>query len=186
MKLGATVQKVVAMCKPKEEENDGKLEVEDGKVPQRAGIVNLESGREPLDQRHSTYPAPIPSHQLPSHSQTAPANAADNPIMRPPMKVDIPVSPGIKRAPTVELVENKAYHPLGGPDYLKILAKYDLFGEDKNFGRVVCRFVNAGNVRNREPQIVKVEEYSAQGNQEFLAQVSIGNPPQGVSRNSAQ
>jgi hypothetical protein len=79
---------------------------------------------------------------------------------------------------TVELEENKAYHPLGGPEYIKILAKYQLFSSDEHHGRVVCRFVNTGSSRNRRPQVIKVEEHSAQGNQEFLARISVGNPPQ--------
>jgi hypothetical protein len=180
MKFMTTIDKVVGICRTKEEGEQGKLE-ENGTRPDRAGIVKLESAAD--GHNHQTFPASTARHQLPSHSKTAPAKTVDQTAPRLSMKVDIPEKPirPIRRSPTVELVENKNYHPLGGPDYLKILAKYNLFGEDKNFGRVVCRFVNAGNVSNREPQIVKVEEYSAQGNQEFLAQVRIGNPPQGKS-----
>ena len=81
---------------------------------------------------------------------------------------------------TVALEENPAYHPLGGPDYIKVLAKYNLFGVDEHLGLVVCRFVNAGSSLGRHPQIIKVEQFSAQGNPEVLAHVVIGNPPQSM------
>jgi hypothetical protein len=186
MKFGATFKKVVAMRKTDRPEDHRKPDKENGQTPQRDGVVKLSSGRDVHhDKHHQTFPASNPSRGLPSHSKTAPSNIADEHAASPdrtPMKVDIPIKP-VKRAPTVELVENKAYRPLGGPDYIKILAKYNLFGQDQYHGRVVCRFVNTGNVVNRQPQIVKVEEYSSeQGNQEFLASVTIGNsnPPQGT------
>ena len=95
------------------------------------------------------------------------------------MTTSSPVRP-FRRTPTVELEENPAYHPLGGPDYLKILAKYNLLGKDEHQGLVVCRFTNAGNIGTRQPQVIKVDQFSAHGNQEFLAHVAIGDPPQGI------
>jgi hypothetical protein len=179
MKFGSAISKVVAMCQNKEVDYDPE---KDASASQRDGIVPLESGRDAPRHRNRTFPESTPSHPVPSHSQTTPSTVVDEPTAtpdRPPIAVDIPVRP-IRRTPTVELVENTAYHPLGGPDYLKILAKYDLFRKDKNNARIVCRFVNEGNATNRQPQIVQVEEFSAQGNQEFLAQVKIGTPPQGI------
>jgi len=116
-------------------------------------------------ERLSRNPPPLPPLQT-----SATANTPSPASSRPPLQ----------RSTTVDLEWNPAYHPLGGPEYLKILAKYNLFNEDERHGRVVCRFVNAGNLRDRQPQVIKVEEFSAQGNQEFLAHISIGNPPQSI------
>jgi hypothetical protein len=79
-------------------------------------------------------------------------------------------------------VQNKAYVPLDGLDYLTTLAKYKLFTQDEDLGWSISRFVDTGNPRNRRPQVVKVEDFSHPDNQKFLAAVTIGtsDPPQGV------
>lgn len=81
----------------------------------------------------------------------------------------------------LNLIYNKAYVPVGGSDYINVLAKYNLFATDERYARVVSRFENAGDVRNRRPQTLPVEEHSAQEDQEILAQITIGTsyPPQG-------
>ena len=107
------------------------------------------------------------------HFKTVPGTSAEDTSPIPVYSIPI-------RFPYVALDENPAYHPLGGPDYLKVLSKYNLFGNDEHLGLVVCRFVNAGSRLGRQPQIIKVEKFSAQGNQEFLAHVVIGNPPQSM------
>jgi len=131
---------------------------------------------------HQTFPLDNPRRPHPSQYQTAPAAAVDT---TPAMPASGPNSSAtgsptrrFRRAPTIELEENPAYNPTGGPEYLYILAKYNLFGRDEHYGRIVSRFVNAGNIRERHPQVIHVEEFSAQGNQEFLAHIQIGNPPQ--------
>lgn len=131
---------------------------------------------------HQTFPLDNPRRPHLSQYQTAPAAAVDTtsatPISGPNSSATESPTRRFRRAPTVELEENPAYHPTGGPEYLHILAKYNLFGRDEYHGRIVSRFVNAGNIRERHPQVIHVEEFSAQGNQEFLAHIKIGNPPQ--------
>lgn len=188
MTLGSIIQKVVIFCsneKPMEKETK---ETEE-QISQSNGKVKLESVRETKRQQHKTFPPEATRARLPSHFKTTPAETSDaTSASASPVSPDSPFmmsrrSTGpLKRAPTIELEENPAYRPQGGPDYLKILAKYKLFGKDDRQGRVVCRFVNTGNIRNRQPQMVKIEEFSAQGNQEFLAHIRIGNsdPPQSI------
>jgi hypothetical protein len=134
---------------------------------------------------HQTFPLEPQRRPHPSQYQTAPAATVD---AAPVMPASAPNSSAtgsptrrFRRTPTIELEENPAYHPTGGPEYLHILAKYNLFGSDEHHGRIVSRFVNAGNIRDRHPQVIHVEEFSAQGNQEFLAHIKIGNPPQSIS-----
>jgi hypothetical protein len=167
-----------------------KFEKENETQPSQSnGMVKLEPARKANRQQHKTFPADAPRRRHPSHFKTTPPETADN--VSSPVSPDSPAAQDMmarnparpfKRTPTIELEENPFYRPKGGADYLKILAKYKLFGKDDRNGRIVCRFVNAGNIKNRQPQIVKVEEFSAQGNQEFLAHITIGNsnPPQGI------
>jgi hypothetical protein len=132
---------------------------------------------------HQTFPLENTRRRPhPSQYQTAPAATVDaastTPASAPTSSATESPTRRFRRTPTVELEENPAYHPTGGPEYLHILAKYNLFGSDEHHGRIVSRFVNAGNIRERHPQVIHVEEFSAQGNQEFLAHIKIGNPPQ--------
>jgi hypothetical protein len=179
---GLAIRKVLEMC------GMGNLSTKNDETdtpPSNDGLVKLQSMR----QQNRTFPEQSPKQPHPSHFKTAPARMSTE-YTRNPSPIDTSSttphsgSPNRspKRSPTVELEENKAYVPLGGPDYLKILAKYKLFGNDEHHGRVVCRFVNAGNIKDRQPQIIKVDEFSAQGNQEFLAHITIGNsnPPQSM------
>ncbi len=162
-------------------------------LPQNGAVVKLTSLRELRLQEHNTFPQQDPKKPHPSHFKTSPASTTDD------MDTVSPLSPGhpnwpasatsessqrirpIRRRSTIELHENPAYHPQGGPDYLKILAKYKLFATDERNGRIVARFVNTGRAKERHPQVIKVEEYSANGNQEFLADITVGDPPQGTS-----
>jgi hypothetical protein len=188
MTLGSIIQKVIIFCSnEKTMEKDSKEN--EAQLSQSNGRVKLEPTREMIRQQHKTFPAEAPRTRHPSHFKTTPAEtSADSSASASPVSPDSPTMMSrrprgpLKRAPTIELEENPAYRPQGGPDYLKILAKYKLFGKDERQGRVVCRFVNAGNIRNRQPQMVKIEEFSAQGNQEFLAHIHIGNsdPPQSI------
>lgn len=174
MKIEAVFRKVIAVCQ--NEENFSSKEEGIETPPTMDGLVKLQT----THHQHNTFPLEIPKIPHPSHFQTAPASTADNTSPTSPEPESHTSSPirRIRRTPTVELDKNPAYHPLGGPEYLKVLAKYDLFGNDEHQGLVVCRFVNAGSSSGRHPQIIKVEEYSAHGNQEFLAHINIGNPPQ--------
>jgi hypothetical protein len=188
MRLGSLIQKLITSCS--NEKAMEKSEKENETQPSQSnGMVKLEPARESDRQQHKTFPSDAPRRRHPSHFKTVPAETADN--VSSPVSPDSPAAQDMmarkptrpfKRTPTIELEENPSYRPQGGPDYLKILAKYNLFGKDDRNGRIVCRFVNAGNIKNRQPQIVKVEEFSAQGNQEFLAHITIGNsnPPQGI------
>jgi len=156
MNISATFQKVLEFC-TRRDSTEKKMD-QNETPPPHDGMLRLENlsrNPSPLSPLQTTVTADTPS----------PASS------RPPLR----------RSTTVDLEWNPAYRPLGGPEYLKILAKYNLFNEDERHGRVVCRFVNAGNLRDRQPQVIKVEEFSAQGNQEFLAHISIGNPPQSIS-----
>jgi hypothetical protein len=188
MKVGSLIQKLITSCSNEKAMEKGDKENE-AQPSQSNGMVKLEPNREKIRQQHKTFPSEAPRSRHPSHFKTAPAETVDHDS--PPVS---PVSPAaqnmmarkparpFKRTPTIELEENPLYKPQGGSDYIKILAKYNLFDKDDRNGRVVCRFVNAGNIKNRQPQIVKVEEFSAQGNQEFLANITVGNcnPPQGI------
>ena len=177
MKIESVIRKVFTVCQH-EDKVFAKEEIATPSTMDRH--VKLHTSH----QHHNTFPLENERTPHPLHFQTAPATSADDtsPTSAEP-ESSTSSSPirRFRRTPTVELDKNPAYHPLGGPEYLKILAKYDLFGNDPNQGLVVARFVNAGSRSGRHPQIIKVEEYSAHGNQEFLAHVSIGNPPQRIS-----
>ena len=133
-------------------------------------------------EHHTTFPLDNARRPHPSQYQTAPAAVVDTNVATPASAANASATGSptrrFRRAPTVELEENPAYKPTGGPEYLHILAKYNLFGSDEHHGRIVSRFVNAGNIRDRHPQVIHVDEFSSQGNQEFLAHIQIGNPPQ--------
>jgi len=200
MKFESARRKVLGMC-AKETTTSTTKELETQRMtpsptptpPRNGGVVKLTSTREAARQQHKTFPEQAPQKPHPSHYNTSPAAINDDTIetisplsYSPPnglthiSEADSPqfVRP-VRRKSTIELHENPAYHPQGGPDYLKILAKYKLFLRDERHGgRIVCRFVNTGNAIARQPQIIPVKEYSANGNQEFLADIHVGDPPQ--------
>jgi hypothetical protein len=138
---------------------------------------------------HLTFPLRSSPRPHPSHFQTAPASTGDT-IFDSPTEITPDSSPApppdaqtsqvtpprsqIRRKSTCELQENRDYHPQGGPDYIRILTKYGMLKEVNN-SRVICRFVRAGGVSERRPQVIKIENISPQANQEFLAPVVIGN-----------
>ena len=172
------IQNVLQMCQVREpvtKEDSSDISTADGKVK-----------LEPTRNHNRTFPLqPEKKLELRKFKTTPSGSPADVPEASPLSSSEPGHSPPFRhprRANTLELEENRAYVPLGGPDYLKVLAKYNLFSTDEQQGRVVCRFVNTGNVKDRQPQIIKVDNYSAQGNQEFLAHIFIGNPPQGISK----
>jgi hypothetical protein len=192
-----TIQKVLGTCAT---DNTNSIEKETERMtpspspPQQNGaLVKLTSLRESKPQEHNTFPQQDPKKSDPSHFKTSPASTSDDmetvsPQSPSPPNGPISTTPGswqrirpVRRRSTLELHENPAYHPQGGPDYLKILAKYKLFDTDERHGRIVARFVNTGSAKERHPQVIKVEEYSANGNQEFLADITVGDPPQGNS-----
>jgi len=181
MKIEQAIRKVITVCQNEGQKEETYLvkEEEIATPPSMDEVNRLQT----IPQKHHTFPPDNSRNQHLSHFRTAPAAAADNTSPISPgngtMATSSPVRP-FRRTPTVELEENPAYHPLGGPDYLKILAKYNLLGKDEHQGLVVCRFTNAGNKGTRQPQVIKVDQFSAHGNQEFLAHVAIGDPPQGI------
>lgn len=183
MKFGAVINKVITVCQ--NDENFSSKEEELATPPTMDGLVELQT----THHHNNTFPLDTSRTPHPSHFQTTPAASADNTSPTSP-EPESSTSPRpirrFRRTPTLELDKNPAYHPLGGPEYLKVLAKYDLFGTDEHQGLVVCRFVDAGSSVKRHPQIIKVEEYSAHGNQEFLAHIVIGNPPQSIFPNKSQ
>jgi len=169
---------------------DGKIE-EMTALPLVDGLVVLQTSR-PEDV--STRPR---RPRLPpgSRSASAPASLRETPTTGSPIEDrEHPVSSTgpsrpLRRAPTVELVCNRAYRPTGGPEYVKLLAKYKLLKTDKHQGLVVARFVNAGSRAWRKPEIIKVSQFSAKGNQEFLAEITIGTSrgaPQSKSVSESQ
>jgi len=160
--------------------------------------LKLGSSRDMNEQHHHTFPLVNPHQPHPSHFQTAPSSSTETHVESPSEMspaVEMPqesrfsarsrtMRPKPRRKSTLELQENKLYHPRGGPDYLYLLAKYNLFGDgDGQPGaRVICRFVRQGNARERRPQVIKIEQDVAESNQEFLAHVTIGDSeiPQGT------
>ena len=185
MKIEQAICKVITVC-----QNEGQKETYSQKEKEIATPPSMDEVADPqtISHEHHTFPPDNLRNQHPSHFRTAPAAAAAN---------TSPISPGnrtaapsgtvrpFRRTPTVELEENPAYHPLGGPDYLKILAKYKLLAKDEHQGLIVCRFTNAGNKGTRQPQVIRVDQFSAHGNQEFLAHVAIGDPPQSIFQNKS-
>jgi hypothetical protein len=109
-------------------------------------VVKLTSTRESLRQLHKTFPEQAPKKPHPSHFNTTPESTTDDIDSVSPLSISPPNEPThqsteprkrvrpLRRSSTIELHENPAYHPEGGPDYLKILAKYDLFGTDERHG----------------------------------------------------
>jgi hypothetical protein len=169
---------------------------------QQTRHVKLASIRETLRQlRHKIFPEPakplaslFPEIDLPpSHYKAYQESTTDKmELVSPsplPLDGSVPNNPElpqlerirpVRRRSTIELHENPAYHPQGGPDYLKILAKYRRFDTDERHGRIICRFINTGSAEDRRPQIIKVQEHSANWTQEFLADIAVGDPPQGT------
>jgi len=189
MKFSAALNKVPLRQK-QDMPVDGKIE-EMTALPLVDGLVVLQTSR-PEDV--STRPR---RPRLPpgSRSASAPASVRETPTTGSPIEDrEHPVSSTgpsrpLRRAPTVELVCNRAYRPTGGPEYVKLLAKYKLLKTDKHQGLVVARFVNAGSRAWRKPEIIKVSQFSAKGNQEFLAEITIGTSrgaPQSKSVSESQ
>jgi hypothetical protein len=177
MKFSAVFAKVVPSRNIKETAEDGRQDDEMATPPPIDGFVKLQTTR--LHEDNSTLTTiikPLPG----SRSASAPASVGGSPPPESP--IDITHRPNsssgphrpLRRAKTVELVPNKAYKATGGPEYIRVLAKYKLLKEDKHQGLIVARFVNAGSRKFRKPEIIKVDQFSANGNQEFLADVTIG------------
>src|SRR5437773_12022794 len=158
MQIEDAVRKVIPVCQNEAESFKGKDE-ELETPPAMDGLVRLQTHS--IRQEHRTVPDQSPRPPHPSHFRTAPAVTTSH---------DSPISPGdtsrpfagvsqastspsssparyFRRSPTVELEENPEYRPLGGPEYLKILAKYNLLVTDEQHHLVVSRFVNAGSIR---------------------------------------
>jgi hypothetical protein len=193
MKFEPTIRKILTMCANETVSMEKESEsMTPSPTPPQNGVVKLTSTREALRQQHKTFPEQAPKKPHPLHYRTSPAATSDDletlsPLSPSPENESTQTSSEsprrirpVRRRSTIELHENPAYHPQGGPDYLKILAKYKLFDKDERHGRIVCRFVNTGSAKERHPQIIKVEEHSANGNQEFLADILVGDPPQGI------
>lgn len=190
-----TIQKVLGTCAT---DNTNSIDKEAGRTPspspppQNGAFVKLTSLRESKLHESNTFPQQDPKKPHPSHFKTSPASTTDmesvSPLSPSPPNRPASTTPKssqrvlpIRRRSTIELHGNPAYHPQGGPDYLKILAKYNLFETSESYGRVVARFVNTGSAKERHLQVIKVKEYSANGNQEFLADITVGDPPQSIS-----
>lgn len=179
MKLDDAVRKLFIMCqheRPPIKEN-GETVTPSG----TNGVVKLKSAQDegkPSSVEAPRRPSPsfldVPLTRTTSPEVMSPIQTPDAPAVGSSRAI---ASRLMSKRSTVELEENLAYHPQGGPDYLKILAKYQLFGSDQHSGLVVCRYVQAGNIRDRQPQIIPVESHSARGNQEFLANIFVGEPP---------
>src|SRR5438046_3300946 len=135
MKIDQAIRKVITICQ--NEGQDGETYSVKGEdiatPPSMDQVIRLQN----IPQEHHTFPPDNPRSQHLSHFRSAPAAAADNASPISPGNVtsagSSPIRP-FRRTPTVELEENPAYHPLGGPDYLKILAKYNLLGRDEHQG----------------------------------------------------
>src|SRR5579859_1632805 len=150
MKFESAVRKVVNICAANK--TTSAMEKEESRspspTPPQNGLVKLTSTREALRQQHKTFPEDVPRKPHPSHYKTSPAATSDDietvsPLTSSPPEASTPLpseSPRfirpIRRKSTLELHENPAYHPKGGPDYLKILAKYKLFDTDERHGRI--------------------------------------------------
>jgi len=183
-----------ALCSSeKTTEDEEKIEKGSTTPSQEPGSLNSTSSKDIDDRQHPISQGHLSDPQ-PSQFQTSPPLLA-NPIAEVSKKMssESPDHPSPRqqlppqrrqpqRRSTIELQENKEYRPKGGPDYLRILAKYHMLG-DKSNERVICRFVRPGNTSERRPEIVKIDNISPQANQEFLAHVVIGNSdkPQGRS-----
>jgi hypothetical protein len=178
MKFSAVFAKVVPSRNKKETAEDSKPDDEMATPPPIDGLVKLQTTR--LHEDDSTLTSRLTKPPPGSRSASAPASIGASPP--PESSIDITQRPNsssghhrpLRRAKTVELVPNKAYRPTGGPEYIRVLAKYKLLKEDKHQGLIVARFVNAGSRKFRKPEIIKVDQFSANGNQEFLADVTIG------------
>lgn len=177
MKFSAVFAKVVPSRSKKETGEDGKQDGEMATPPPIDGLVKLQTTR--LHEDNSTLTTITKPPRGP-RSASAPASVGGSPPPESPINfTQRPNSSSghhrpLRRAKTVELVPNKAYKPTGGPEYIRVLAKYKLLKEDKHQGLIVARFVNAGSRKFRKPEIIKVDHFSANGNQEFLADVTIG------------
>jgi hypothetical protein len=92
---------------------------------------------------------------------------------------------GLRQSYTVTMVKNGVATDLtGGRTLYAVPVRMGTWvpSTATSTGRtMICRFVNTGSARERLPQIIKVEEHSANGNQEFLADITVGDPPQGTS-----
>lgn len=85
----------------------------------------------------------------------------------------------LSKGKRLDFIEGKGSVPLGGPNYIGILAKHRLLARDKEDGRNFTHIhINAGNRLERVPQTVDLQNISAQTDQKFLAHIKIGNPPQ--------
>jgi hypothetical protein len=176
MQIATAVRRIVSLC-------DSQTAIIDEEQGQTTGRSQIKL--EPTMPESETIALENPSVPDPPHSDTQPTEVSapeTSTVAHNNGDINSNSAPAssrrLRRSQTVELLENSAYRPLGGPEYIKVLAKYELFSSDQQQGRVVCRFVDTGNAKTRRPQMIKVEEYSANGGQEFLAQVYIGNPPQ--------
>lgn len=89
---------------------------------------------------------------------------ADKPVLRPSYIVRLEV--------------NEAYNPAGGPEYVKTLGKYGLLAKGDRCGPVLRRFVNYGSSTTEKPQIIELGGIPP-ADQQFLASIRIGSPPQG-------
>ena len=155
------------------------------------GLVKLQTTQTENLSVRAHKPKPVPG----SRSASAPASVGRTPTPGSPIDDrQRPVSSNgahrrLQRARTVELVCNRAYRPTGGPEYVKLLAKYNLLENDPHQGLVVVRVVNAGRAIWRKPEVIKVNQFSANGNQEFLAEITIGTStgaPQSKSVSESQ
>jgi hypothetical protein len=177
MKFSAVFAKIVPSRNKKEVE-DAKGDDEMATPPPIDGLVKLQTTRQLEDD--STLTSRVIKPPPGSRSASAPASVGGSPPPESPIDLSQrPLSSSghprpLRRAQTVELVPNTAYRPTGGPEYIRVLAKYKLLKEDKHQGLIVARFVNAGSRKFRKPEIIKVDQFSANGNQEFLADVTIG------------
>jgi hypothetical protein len=187
MRFSAVLRKVVPLREEKPKAGDDKADEMATPPPAVDGLVRLETTRHEGDSTFTTISRP----PYAPRSASAPASIGGTPAPRStidnsqrPSSSSIPQHRPLRRAKTVALMENKAYQPAGGPEYVKILAKYKLLKMDRHQGLIVARFVNAGNRKWRKPEIIKVNQFSANGNQEFLAQITIGtssHSPQSIA-----
>jgi hypothetical protein len=177
MKFSAVFAEVVP-SRNKTKTEDGKQDDEMATPPPIDGLVKLQTT--PQQEDDSTLTSRLTKPLPGSRSASAPASVGGSPPPESP--IDFTQRPNsssghhrpLRRAKTVELVPNKEYRATGGPEYIRVLAKYKLLKEDKHQGLIVARFVNAGSRKFRKPEIIKVDQFSANGNQEFLADVTIG------------
>jgi len=189
-----------AMCLSEKQLGDeDKLETNISTPSQETAVPQVEPPRQINSHPHLTFPPENPHHPHLSHFHIFHSSTSDTMVESPEEITpnssqgrtsfqptqnasdrSSPPRPHPQRKPTIELEENSEYRPQGGPDYIRILEKYNMLGDSQE-GRIICRFVRQGNVSERRPEIIKVQNISPQANQEFLAAVTIGDSdkPQG-------